>query len=174
MNIPFPRCLQSPRLRAVSRGEGGSLPPPPRCRAQSGPRRGSRSANRDFGGVGDPVPTARPRGTPSLGSRQGGVRPGNAGIVGARPRDVPVCRKRYRNGRGRLWKMVFKAVRARPANWQGSSGVGWAGVVVPGKPSPYGWGEGVGAGRRQSRSERISADPRCAGAIFGHFLSVLL
>lgn len=170
INIPFPRCLRSPR--AVSRGEGGSSTgssaavPPPWCRAQTGPQRGSRRATRYFGSVGGPVPAAHPRGTPPLGSRQRGVCPGNAGIVGAPPRDMPICRKRSRNGSGRLWKMVFKAVQARPANCQGSSCVGWAGVVLPEKPSPYGWGEGVGAGRRQSRSERISADPRWAWGYF--------
>lgn len=99
-----------------------------------------------FGGVGGPVPAACPRGTPPLGSRQQGVCPGNTRIVGARPRDMPICRKRSRNGRGRLWKTVFRVVQARPANCQGSSGVGWAGVVLPKKPSPYGWVEGMGAG----------------------------
>lgn len=106
--------------------------------------------------------------------KEGFAKRNAAGMVGAPPRDVPVCRKRSRNGRGRLWKMVFEAALSRPANSQGSSGVRWAGVVPPEKPSPYGWGEGVGAGRRQSRSEGISADPRRAGDIFGNFLFVLV
>lgn len=162
---------------------GGKAAPPPAApppfpplpyRAQTGPQRGSRCVTWYFGGVGGPVPAACPRGTPPLGSRQEGVCPGNTRIVGARPRDMPICRKRSRNGRGRLWKMVFRVVQARPANCQGSSGVGWAGVVLPKKPSPYGWGEGMGAGRRQSRSERISADPPWAGAVFSNFLFALV